>query len=367
MNVFSRLSFLGEAGYYDKCWASREKKSNNLPPGVYSCGVNCRLFRTLLSNDCVMDCGYCINSSQVNSRKERIEPKEVAEIFSKYFFKKIVNGAFISSSCRENSCEEILETARLLRFNHHYRGYLHMKALPGMSFTELKELCSLSNRVSINLEAPSSSRLSELSSTKDFEKDLMQMLEWLSFFCRRGFLSNGVSTQFVVGANDESDLEYLQLSLKLYRDLGLNRVYYSAFEPVSGTRFSERKGVSLIRELRLYQADFLIKDYGFSLNEVKTIVGEDDCLFLEKDPKLVFALNNPQLFPVDVNEASFNQLIRVPGIGLKTARNILKYRLEKRIDSKKVLAQLGVNLRKAFGFFCFPGLNEGKQLSLIQF
>jgi predicted DNA-binding helix-hairpin-helix protein len=250
--------------------------------------------------------------------------------------------------------EKMIETARIVRDEHGFRGYMHLKVLPGTSYEHVKELAQYADRLSVNLEAPNQGRFTELSSTKEYRTDLLRRLGWLKGLNPPG----GITTQFVVGAGGESDLEYLEMTDWLYKKMSLRRVYYSAFDPVRSTTFEGRKKVPLMREHRLYQADWLLRKYGFSFCEVRETLNEDGNLNLKKDPKEVYAENHPELYPVNVENADYEELVRVPGIGPRSAVRIVKWG----VRTMRQLKEAGVVLKRAAPYLEIDG-NRQMRLS----
>lgn len=377
MDTVAKLRVLGAGAEFDKCASSptlvRRSKSRRasgscplIGPWIYPAALpdgGCmNLLKILYSNMCIHDCGYCAFSRSTRARRVKFSPEEFAGLFMELYRGGYVEGVFLSSSVcgdSDSTMSEMIEAVRVLREKHGFSGYVHLKVLPGASYSMVREAAMLADRVSVNLEAPSSVRLQELSSTKDFGVDLLRRLKWISGMKRRGLLPSGHTTQFVVGGGETSDFEILKTVDWLYRGLSLNRSYYSAFTPIKGTPFEAKPRTPKVRERRLYQADWLLRDYGFKLGEL--VFGDDGNLPLEVDPKLAFALSNPHLYPVEVNEADYKELLRVPGIGPKLARQIIYLReREGKIRDEKKLAELGVPLRRALPFISISGERQLK-------
>ena len=238
-----------------------------------------------------------------------------------------------------DTMERLIECAQLLR--REFKGYLHLKILPGASVDQVKQATDLADRVSINLEAPAS-RLCELSSAKD-PREIMSVIELLGELAPKRHV-----TQFVVGAADETDLEILELLNYCYREMLLSRAYFSAFQPERGTPLENKEPVDPLRGYRLYNVDHLLRGYGVGIEEIRAILDDDENLPRE-DPKVLIARNYFES-PVNPNEASYSDLLRIPGIGPVTARRILKARRKGRIESRRNLLELGVILRRADPF-----------------
>jgi predicted DNA-binding helix-hairpin-helix protein len=296
------------------------------------------LLKTLISNVCVNDCGYCPYRNSVDTPRCTISPDAMAAVFLEYMRMKKVFGLFLSSSVvgsADHTMSLLNDTAALLRRKHGFRGYIHLKVIPGASNASIEESLSLATTVSINIETPGRSHCSRLSSKKDFDRDIIGPLTLISRLTGKGMKYGRVksTTQFIVGASDEKDREIAAYTAGLYERLGLQRVYFSAYQAGSGdpsipgeqAAFTRTPG-NFMREHRLYQADFLLRKYGFSAREF--IFDGEGNFSLEKDPKQVWADHHPEFFPVFVNRAGRNALLRIPGIGPMTADAIMRRRRE---------------------------------------
>ena len=280
------------------------------------------ILKILLTNRCQGKCSYCANNRDTNCLRFSISPKNLSRYFMNLCRKKLVEGLFVSNALYRNadfSQEQILETLIILRKKMEYKGYLHAKILPGSDFALIRELFKYADRLSINLEFPTQKDLS-LVSEKELYYDLMRRLE------------------------------YLTMSSYLYRNLKLRRVYYSGFVPIRGTPLESLVPVSPLRIKRLYQADFLIREYGFLPSRLAYDAKGN--LLLDKDVKEAFALKNKSLYPVNVNRASWEELIKVPGIGKNKASQILKLRKEGKITSFDKLEKLKIPT-KAKPWICY--------------
>ena len=375
MNTLEKLKILGANAKWDSCGGT-EKKNPEVPPEFQSVVVNCssssencRLMKVLQSNACVHDCNYCINSCKA-SPKAVLEPSETARVFNHLARGNYVNGLFLTSAVTkspEESAEQIIKTAEIVR-SQGWNGYVHLKVLPGMRKDQIFRMAELADRLSVNIEAPSSSRFSELSSTKECKTDVLKRMRWIQEALQKlegfGRIEKRQTTQFVVGSCGETDLEYFQSIDRLYQNFGLHRAYYSAFSPVEETGFAQRKAVPEKREFRLYQSDFLYRQYGFSLSELKLALDEKSNLSLAKDPKQSIAIQSPDKFPLNPNDAKREDLLKVPGIGPKTVEKILLLRNQKTIREFSQLTNCGAILQKAMPFL---DLGFGRQKHILNF
>jgi len=372
MNTLEKLKILGTGAKYDtSCGGDNRKKHPEMPVyGIYNAvayGKCMPMLKVLQSNTCVHDCKYCVNSCK-DGPQASFEPKELAGVFENFFKKGYVEGLFLSSAVTGDpdlATEKMVETAEIVRRKIGFTGYVHLKALPGVSRTNLERLCGLANRVSINIEAPSKGRMNELSGTKDFGTDILRRMEWLSELKRKGRLTN-FTTQFVVGANGETDLEYLGMCREMYGKLDLWRTYFSSFSPVFGTPLGNKEPQNPLREHALYQADWLYRVYGFEFEEVTGIMNDEGFLPVGKDLKLEYANRKYERCVVDINKAKFTELVRVPGIGPLSAERILKRRNAcGKISSLGELKDIGVTLKRAANFITING--NGRQSRLGEY
>ncbi|MDA8431719.1 MAG: radical SAM protein, partial [Nitrospiraceae bacterium] len=320
-----------------------------LPQGGYSV-----LLKTLLSNACANDCRYCPLRSGSNVQRCTLRPEEIARIFMEYYRRRKVFGLFLSSAVigsPDITMEKINAVARLLRQQHEYRGYIHLKIIPGASDAAIEEALSLSTAVSLNIEAPGKKHVDRLSGRKDFDRDILRPIKLMGRLTSEGMRFSRIkcTTQFIVGASDETDSEIIHYMSGLYRRLNFNRVYFSAYQqglgdpgiPGERRELRDRKE-PFMREHRLYQVDFLFRRYGFSEQEIPLdLLGN---LSLDKDPKQVWADSHTSFYPVRINTADREALLRVPGIGPETVKKVLKARRESKI---RRVEDLGVKGRRA--------------------
>ena len=312
------------------------------------------LLKTLLTSHCRNECAYCAFRAGRKGPRMMWEPRKLAEITKSLWGEGKILGLFLSSSVSKDSdfiTEKQLETVRILR-SMGYTGYVHLRLMPGVSQHYIREAVELADRVGVNLEAPNKNVFSELCPDKGgFEEAVLKRLEWIVREVRRakiettkpkfGFARAGVDTQMIVGATDDNDWQHLQTTERLYKKFGLKRVYYSGFEPVPKTPLERQSACSPSREYRLYQSSFLIRDYGFTVDSFAQIV--DDQGFLPNvDPKLALAKMNSDLFPIDLNTATYNEILRIPQIGPITAKKIIEAR-------KNIKIRYVANLERIIG------------------
>ncbi len=318
------------------------------------------LFKTLISNVCANDCKYCPLRQDRDIRRCTLAPEETAAVFLDYFQQRKVFGLFLSSGVvgsPDATMERLNATARLLRGQHHFRGYIHLKVIPGASAAAVEEAVSLASAVSLNIETPGEKHLARLSSRKNYLHDIIEPIKRISQLTARGSRFEKVkqTTQFIVGPAGESDAEIVKYMWGLYDRLKLHRIYFSAYQKGLGDASlaveqggSGAAGDAFMREHRLYQVDFLMRKYGFQDTDILFGAGGD--LSLETDPKEVWALRHPEYFPVAVNRASRLELLRVPGLGPTTVARILQVRRTQRIGRLEDIGRVGARLRQAQGY-----------------
>jgi predicted DNA-binding helix-hairpin-helix protein len=342
-------------------------------PAVLPNGKKIKLLKTLLTSACERDCYYCAFRAGRDFRRASFQPEEFARLFVRLCQKGITEGVFLSSGVAGGgirSQDKLLDTADILRHKLGFRGYIHLKIMPGAERPQVERAMQLADRVSINLEAPNNDRLAKLAPHKQFTAELLRPLKWIDEIRRNQPAQKGWNghwpssvTQFVAGGAGESDLELLTTTEYLYQRLGLRRAYFSPFSPVAGTPLEHQTPTLVIRERRLYQASFLLRDYGFDLEELP--FESDGTLPLEADPKLAWARKNLSENPIEINRADRNQLMRVPGIGTKGAESILRLRRQTRIRDVALLNRIGVKSEKAAPFLLFDGQRAAFQPNLL--
>ena len=362
MPMLEKLQLLGAAASWDSCGGVKQKslRKAGIPASyanfVHDCSAtseNCRLMKVLQSNKCIHDCKYCVNSGCSRGKAE-LAPEEIAKSFNSLEKAGYVNGLFLSSAVSgdaDSAAEKMIESARILRQRFGFKGYIHLKVLPTMSKHLVFEMAQLADRLSLNLETPNASNLRLLGSTKDFAVDLQRRLGWIDEAKRKGARIS-FTTQFIVGAAGETDLDLLQKMRELYDETALHRAYFSAFSPVHGTPLEGQQAEKPLRERQLYQSDWLMRVYGFELKEIKLGLNEKNLFGNAGDVKFAIAANSPEEFPVDVNSAPKEDLLKVPGIGPNAAEKIISLRESgnAKFRDLKELRKIGVIARRAAPF-----------------
>ena len=321
------------------------------------------LFKTLLSNVCANDCKYCPLRQERDIRRCTLSAEETARVFLDYYNRREVFGLFLSSGVigsADATMDRLNTTARLLRRQHGFKGYIHLKIIPGASQAAIEEAVSLANAVSLNIETPGAAHLAKLSARKDFVRDIVEPMKCISRLTARGarFAKVKQTTQFIVGPAGESDAELVKYMWGLYQRLRMHRVYFSAYQRGLGdASLSAQQGgrsgsdAVFMREHRLYQVDFLMRKYGFRDADVP--FDAQGNLSLETDPKEAWARMHPEHFPLNVNRASRLELLRVPGLGPITVSRILRLRQTQRVGSLEEIGRVGARLGKARPYVTF--------------
>ena len=335
-------------------------------------GQRIKLLKTLLTSACERNCYYCPFRAGRDFRRATFKPDEFAQTFMALHRAGAADGLFISSGIANGGIttqDKLIDTAEILRQKYQYEGYLHLKIMPGAEHAQVERAMQIADRVSVNLEAPNTKRLGMLAPKKQFLEELVQPLRWVDEIRRdqpdilgwRGHWPSSV-TQFVVGAVGENDLELLHTTDYLYHKFHLRRAYFSPFDPIPDTPLENQPAESVKREHRLYEASFLLRDYGFGLEELP--FEGDGNLPLDTDPKLAWAQTNLSETPLEINRASRSQLLRIPGIGPKSADAILSGRRQNKISSLVDLRKIGINPSRAAPFILLDGKKPSYQLAL---
>ncbi len=332
--------------------------------GVYKAampnGKRFSLMRVMFTDHCIMDCHYCPNSHWVPRRRYGFKVDELARLFNEMRQRHMVDGLFLSSGIFKNpnaTQERLLDVVDAVRSRYGFRGYIHLKVMPGTNDDSLLEASQrLGARLSINIESPSAEHLRKVSKMKDFDKGIIDPMGRISDLMQEHYGGAvGQATQMVVGAADESDWDIYNRMTSLYGNYGFKRVYYSAFRPVQYTPLEEHPATPPAREHRLYQMDWLSRIYGYDSEELRPAFSDDGFLDTRTDPKLMIAMTNYERFPVDVNQASEQELLRVPGVGPLAASRIIGQRKEHSITQSRELKAMGVVMKRALPFLRFPG------------
>ena len=380
MTVLEKLTILADSAKYDvACTSSGVDRSGQAGElgSAAACGIchsfaadgRCiSLLKVLLTNCCVYDCRYCVNRRSSDHPRATFSPRELAELTIQFYRRNYIEGLFLSSAVAgspDDTCERMIETLRILREEYRFHGYIHAKAIPGADSRLLARLGLLADRMSVNIELPSQKSLQMLAPDKSRDA-ILRPMGYLTGKIRENsadlvryrhaprFAPAGQSTQMIIGASPESDFQILRLAEGLYRKYGLKRVFYSAYMPVVEHTLLPSRDTKppLLREHRLYQADWLLRFYGF---EARELLDEQHPNFNPAlDPKCNWALNHLELFPVEVNRTPYEMLLRVPGIGVKSARRILTARRASTLRFED-LKKLGVVLKRAQYFLLCGG------------
>lgn len=345
--ILEKLSILADAAKYDVSCASSgsDRKNDNKGIGNASNGIchaytedgRCvSLLKILLTNHCIYDCAYCVSRKSNDIKRAAFTVQEVVDLTINFYRRNYIEGLFLSSGIFKNAdytMERLVLIAKKLRTEHKFNGYIHLKTIPGASDELVKEAGLWADRLSINVEMPTEKSLALLAPDKK-RSDMLKPMQFLKdaivkhteekklFKHTPMFAPAGQSTQMVIGATPETDLEILYLANGFYKKFNMRRVYYSGYVPISNDIRLPAIGtpVPMIRENRLYQADWLMRFYGFEVNEI--VDKENPLLDMDIDPKLGWALRNLHLFPLDINTVDYKLMLRIPGIGLQSAKKI---------------------------------------------
>ncbi len=354
-------------------FTEREQRAAFVHPAQLPGGKQIKLLKTLLTSACERDCYYCPFRAGRDFRRATFKPDEFADLFSKMNRSGFAEGIFLSSGIAAGGVrtqDKLLDTADILRKKHNFKGYIHLKIMPGAEKDQVYRAMQLADRVSVNLEAPNTERLARLAPHKTFIEELLRPLRWVEEIRRtvpaykfwKGKYPSTV-TQFVAGGADESDLELLGTTQWLMKNLRLKRAYFSAFHPILDTPLENKPAVDPIREHRLYQASFLLRDYGFELEDLPFT--SDENLPLHSDPKLAWAQMNLVHAPVEVNRADRRELMRVPGIGQRGAEAILSARRTRKLRDLSILKKLGILTDRAAPYVLLDGRKAALQTRMF--
>lgn len=336
-------------------------------------GSTIPLLKTLLTSVCERDCNYCPFRTGRDFRRATLTPDEMAKVFFSLYQSGIVKGLFLSSGLAGGGIrvqDKLIDTVEILRNKYQFGGYIHLKIMPGAQYEQVHRAMQLSDRISINLEAPNQHRLHFLAPHKEFDDELIQVIRWI-LHIRQNKSSlkvwnkrwPSVTTQFVVGPAKESDVELISTTMRLFNFFQMKRVYYRAFTPASDTPLENYPPTKPSRELRLYQASFLIRDYDFEFEELP--FEENGNLSLRTDPKTIWAMKNLSDQPLEINRASSHELLRVPGFGPKSVKRIIHARMKGTINDLSDLYRMGIKTEKAQPYILLNGKSPRKQMILF--
>ena len=377
MDLQSKLAVLADAAKYDaSCASSGSSKKHSLgargmgsTEGMGIChsyapdGRCISLLKILLTNFCIYDCLYCVNRRSSNTPRARFSVEEVVQLTLDFYGRNYIEGLFLSSGVIRNAdytMEQLVRVARTLREQHDFRGYIHLKTIPDANPELLAQAGRYADRVSVNIELPSEASLTRLAPEKNdgtIRRSMAHLREHIDEAraerAAPKFAPGGQSTQLIVGADDATDRTIIEKSVVLYSSYQLRRVYYSAFSPIpDSSGLLPLKAAPLMREHRLYQTDWLLRFYGFDAQEL--FASPDGMLDLQIDPKLAWALQHRELFPVDINRGAREALLRVPGLGVRAVKRIVAARRGRTIRLED-LQRLRVPLQRVLPFVVVPG------------
>ena len=377
METLDKLKILAESAKYDVSCSSSggvKRKSNNKSVGsIHTSGIchsftadgRCvSLFKILLSNSCIYDCKYCINKVTNDIKRATFTPREVCELTISFYKRNYIEGLFLSSAIVKNpnyTMELLVQTVIMLRTEYHFKGYIHLKAIPGADQILITKAGLYVDRLSANIELPSKDSLKILAPQKTY-KDILTPMHTISqkllesgqtkTKTKELFVPAGQSTQMIVGASPEADGHIIRLSEELYNRFSLKRVYYSSYIPVNEDNLLPAiPEPTFLREHRLYQADWLLRFYDFKASELLSV---NQNFNLALDPKANYALNNMNLFPINIQTASYKLLLRVPGIGVRSAKRIVEARRFTNLRFED-LVKIGVVMKRAKYFIICRG------------
>ena len=365
-SLAEKLTILADSAKYDaSCASTRTERHPAAAPGIchsYTPDGRCvSLLKILFTNYCIYDCAYCVNRVSNDVPRARFAVQEVVQLTLDFYQRNYIDGLFLSSGVIQDpdyTMEQLVAVARTLRVEHRFAGYIHLKSMPRVSAALLDEAGRWADRLSVNIELPTTDDLQRLAPEKSheaIERVMASVKSGIDAASDHGptrlapaYAAAGQTTQMIVGATDTHDVDVLRMAERLYDRHALRRVYYTAYSPIPGQEpLFTGKPTPLVREHRLYQADQLVRNYGFALNEIVDDDRRD--LDLRMDPKLAWALRHPDLWPVDVNRAAREHLLRVPGFGRQTVRRIVSARRHSRLGLEH-LKRMGARLKLARHF-----------------
>ena len=381
MDFFGRLKLLTNQMHLEPaedaasqfCITQKQQRETFIHPAQLPNGRSIQLLKTLLTSACERDCCYCPFCAGRDFQRATFKPDEFATMFINLHRVGAVEGIFLSSAVSGGGVytqDKLLDTVDILRNKNNFRGYIHLKLMPGVEKDQVYRAMQLADRVSVNLEAPNTGRLLCLAPHKQFVEELLQPLKWVDEIRHTKPSCEGWNgrwpsavTQFVVGGSEESDLELLTTTHWLHQNVTLRRAYFSAFSPIRDTPLEHKPQTNPLRELRLYQASYLIRDYGFDLEELPFY--DDENLPVLIDPKLAWAQKNLMEKPTEINQADKRDLLRIPGIGPVGAMRIIRARRLKTLKDLSMLKKLGVDAERARPYILLNGKKAPTQLAML--
>jgi putative DNA modification/repair radical SAM protein len=385
--ITEKLNILADAAKYDvSCASSGSKRKNenkglgNASNGIchsYTEDGRCvSLLKILLTNHCIFDCAYCVSRKNNDIKRAAFTVQEVVDLTINFYRRNYIEGLFLSSGIFKDAdytMERLVRVAKKLRTEHNFNGYIHLKSIPGASDELMREAGLYADRLSVNLEMPTEEGLKLLAPDKNrqdmidpmqfLKKEIILRTEEKKLFKKAPlFAPAGQSTQVIIGATPETDEQVLQSANYFYKSFNLKRVYYSGYVPVlADNRLPAlNTTVPMVRENRLYQADWLMRFYGFHVNEIVNM--QQPLLDLDIDPKLGWAIRNMQTFPIDINRADLQMILRVPGIGVQSAQKIVKARQFGKLNWEQ-LKKIGISINRA-RYFIICNSNEFERRDL---
>lgn len=366
MDLQEKLKILADSAKYDaSCSSSGSKRVNNNGVGNTAVSGICHSFssdgrcisllKILLTNSCIYDCKYCLNRKSNNVRRAMFTPEEICRITINFYRRNYIEGLFLSSGIIKSpdyTMELLIETILMLRNKYHFNGYIHAKAIPGASELLLKKLGSIVDRLSANVELPTENGLKLLAPNKEGKK-VDKIMNYVKDNHSRKFVPAGQSTQMIIGATKESDLDIMSKSSNMYDKYNLKRVFYSAYIPVNKDNLLPNLVTPpLVRENRLYQADWLLRFYNFKVEDLLNVSNPNFNVLV--DPKTDWALRHLEEFPKEINSCSYYELLKIPGVGVKSAKRIISSRRQFTIELSD-LKRMGVVLKRAKYFILCNG------------
>jgi len=377
-DVLQKLDQMGDSAQFEPAGdnpiseGNRQRQTRALPcvSHVATPGGSKPILKTMLTTACEKNCFYCpFRAGRSSTRRVTFQPDEMAATFDQMQRSGAADGIFLTSGIIKGGVttqDKLIDTIEIIRRRYHYQGYVHVKIMPGAEYDQVYRAMQLADRVSINLEGPTPERLNALAPKKNFDGDLLERLRWAHQIKQQsgGQIRASLVTQFVVGAVGDTDLELLSLSGQLYQQIGLKRAYYSAFAPVTDTPFENLSPESKLRELRLYQSSFLLRDYRWDVEDLPFTQGGN--LSLEVDPKRAWADSHLRERPIDVMRASPQELLRIPGIGPRGVEAIVRARGQGNLTDLAHLRAIGIRApEQAAPYILLDGRRPARQLPLF--